>query len=173
MSAIAIRPLRLAASLAAVALAAVAAPRAAQAQDIEACYANKSGSMYRVNAPGAPATCSNNGTKVTWPSKLPSGTVTGLEKVTKIGPINPPQKAVSFGVQCPSGKRPIHAEYKVEHMDNAAGDNPQFMDWTLQTVGDAYSSGSSGDWWMVTGVNRTTQYPMRVHVTVTCAHVTP
>lgn len=164
------RPLRLAASLAALALAGALAPRAVQAQDIEACYANKSGSMYRINASGTPTACNNNATKMTWPSKLPSGTMTGLERVTLTSPSIAPQTAGVFPVQCPAGKTPIGLEHNIEHMNSAAGTNPQFMDWTLQYVGDRYVSGSS---LMVTGVNRTTQFPMRVHATVLCAAVTP
>lgn len=75
MSAVSVRrPLRLAAPFAALALAAVIAPRAGQAQTITACSAAKSGSMYRVGITNAPSDCTSaTHTKTTWNVQGPKG----------------------------------------------------------------------------------------------------
>jgi hypothetical protein len=168
----AISPLRLAASLAAVALAAAVAPHAAQAQDIEACYARKSGSMYRINAADAPAACGTSGTKMTWPSKLPSGTVTALERVVDPDPpIIEAGKAGQFGVLCPTGKTAISAEWHIQALKSADGHTPQFSDWTKMFIHGSFQV--TPKQWNMTAVNLSSKFPMKPVATITCGIVTP
>jgi hypothetical protein len=170
----AISPLRLAASLAAVALAAVAAPRAAQAQDIEACYARKSGSMYRINAADAPTACGNNGTKMTWPSKLPSGTITALQRVVDPSPPTiEAGQAAQFGAVCPTGKTALSAEWRIQALQSADGYTPQFADWTKMSIFQSFRTTASPAQWNMTAVNLSSKFPMKPILTVTCGIVTP
>lgn len=59
-------PIRIAAALALVALLPAALPTTAEAQTLAACYIPKSGTVYRIQTPGAPTKCSQNHVQFTW-----------------------------------------------------------------------------------------------------------
>ena len=64
-----IRPFLLLAALALI-------PGAAQAQTITACYVPKTGSVYRIQAPGAPDACKTNHAEFSWESGASGGGTT-------------------------------------------------------------------------------------------------
>ena len=65
-------PIRLAAA-ALVALLPAAFPATAEAQTLAACYIPKSGTVYRIQTPGAPSKCSQNHVQFTWSAQGETG----------------------------------------------------------------------------------------------------
>ena len=82
--------LRFAAFLAVLALI----PAVAQAQTITACYVPKTGSVYRIQAAGAPDTCKPSHVKFSWESAPASIAATEDTTYVLITPIPPGETAV-------------------------------------------------------------------------------
>jgi hypothetical protein len=59
-------PIRSLATLAALAVVAIAAPTSASAQELTACYVPKSGTVYRIKVEGTPTKCSQNHVQFSW-----------------------------------------------------------------------------------------------------------
>ena len=91
--------LRLAGALAAVILL----PTVAEAQTtITACYVPNSGSVYRINAPGAPNSCKTNHVQFSWQTDLTIGYAvrTGIPLAYQVWP----DQTQSFYAPCDEGE---------------------------------------------------------------------
>ena len=93
-------PISRLAAVAAVAAVALT-PVAASAQTVEACYAKKSGTVYRINVPETPTQCSNGHYPFSWNVVGPQGPM-GPQ-----GPQGPSGTLTGYGVW--SGQAPVPA----------------------------------------------------------------
>jgi hypothetical protein len=97
---------------------------------IEACYVKSSGSLYRINAPGAPAKCSTNGTPVSWNVQGPQGPqgpagpagLTGYRTVTETKHVAPQTKDYLV-VFCAWGEVILGGGYTTSDPNSGSGDN--------------------------------------------------
>lgn len=152
--------------------AALLAPRNAQAQTITACYASKSGSMYRVGVTGTPTDCTNQQhKKETWNVTGPQGPkgdagtngtngtngVSGFERIAKTYSMNANSMMVIY-LACPNGKAALGAGYLGSQNVSVSNSWPgSFKEqWTMEA-----HSGSLG----------LDQKPNSLQVWVTCATV--
>ena len=101
------KPSSIAAALALFALA----PAAAHAQStITACYVPKTGSVYRIEAAGAPEACKNGHVEFSWTS--PAVTYGPITTVSSALTLQPLAGAVHV-VACPAGSVPISGGYQI------------------------------------------------------------
>lgn len=100
--------IRIAALLAALALV----PAAAEAQTtITACYVPKTGSVYRIQAPGAPDACKSNHVEFSWSSELQAPL--GYAVRTGTGVLIPAQSSATASVSCEEGEVAVGGGYHI------------------------------------------------------------
>jgi hypothetical protein len=134
--------IRIAALLAAIALI----PAAAEAQTtITACYVPKTGSVYRIEATGAPVACKNGHVEFSWTTPAVSyGPITTVSASLTLAPYAEGSKAVD----CPAGSVALSGGYlngglilpSLTVMMN--GRNPQTGGWFVyaKNLSDAHSA---------------------------------
>ena len=120
------------ATLAALVTVAIAAlPALGRAQMLEGCYAPRTGTVYRINAAGAPTQCSKGHTQFSWSvegpkgdkgdkgdqgntgPQGPAGGLAGVEFVQGTAKSLPSNSKESISVICPAGKSAISGGYAV------------------------------------------------------------
>ncbi|HJS46536.1 MAG TPA: hypothetical protein VJ773_00980 [Gemmatimonadales bacterium] len=120
-------PIRSAALLAALALI----PAAAQAQTITACYVPKTGSVYRIQAAGAPDTCKTNHVEFSW--NAGGGSTGAVSTVTETHVV--PAGAFGFkSADCPTGSTVVGGGFLVPGTGFAASSsrrNPLGGGWVV------------------------------------------
>jgi hypothetical protein len=145
--------IRIAALLAVIALI----PAAAEAQStITACYVPKTGSVYRIEATGAPEACKNGHVEFSW--KAPAVAYGAITAVTDSFTVQPGSLGVG-GADCPAGSVAISGGFL--SMDPYNGNFQVRMSLNHpQTPG-----------WRVNGFNYGST-PLKVMVQAYCATVT-
>ena len=113
MSATRFAIIRTSAILAAIVLSAAVAPATSHAQNIEACFAPKTGTVYRINTTGAPMQCSKGHAYFSWNAQGPKGDIgpqgpaggiAGVQYVEGTPTLIVPNEGKSVVALCPVGK---------------------------------------------------------------------
>jgi hypothetical protein len=126
----------------------------AHAQTISACSADRSGSMYRVGIPGAPADCTKaSHTKATWNANGSSPDI--LVDSTSVAA--PAGAQFSESVQCPTGYMVIGGGYE------SSGSPTTLSIWTSRP--QYYPTYS---FWQVRGYNASANAGYTVKIQVIC-----
>ena len=100
---------RTAAIATAVLLTAAISPAVGHAQAIEACYAPKTGSVYRIKAEGAPTQCAKGHAYFSWSAK---SEITGLTFLASADLTVAPGAKLGEALTCPAGKTPIQVGWQ-------------------------------------------------------------
>ncbi|HJS46535.1 MAG TPA: hypothetical protein VJ773_00975 [Gemmatimonadales bacterium] len=144
-------PIRIAALLAALSLI----PAAAQAQTITACYVPKTGSVYRIQAEGAPSACKVNHVAFTWETDVTVGWAerSGVPLTQQVWP----NTSQSFFAPCNEGEVPVGGGFSAGGPALVLFDGP---------YGAPDAGGPVG--WKVTLFNPEGGFPFYATARVTC-----
>jgi hypothetical protein len=153
---------RTVAVLSAVVLTAAVAPSTSHAQTIDACYAPKTGTVYRTNTAGAPTQCSKGHTSFSWDAK---SAVAGIATVSSGYLTVAAGEKLSHVLWCPAGKTPVQSGWEQYENSDFPGHGPIHL---VQSWPSS-SNGTPVGW--IYKVQNPTSVPVMFSLILTCADV--